>query len=244
MTTISATDIADEDAKKRINVLDHGFVRLIRAMGDDRAIVEAARGSYGEAWRAGEDEGSDTRLIRYLAKHAHTTPFEVVELQFEVKLPIFVWRQWVRHRRFWTQLTVNELSARYRELPEEFYVPALDQICEQSKNNKQGRAQPLNQWSALAVQEAMTQFGKTAFTLYRNMLADGVARELARTVLPLSTYTHMAAKVDLHNLLGFVLLRADPHAQYEICVYADAMLELARGVAPVAVGMWEETRTS
>ena len=222
-----------------IPVLDHGFVRLVDSMGSDLSISRAARVSYDAAWRAGEDQGSDERLIRYLMRHKHSTPFEAVVLQFEVKAPIFVVRQWQRHRTW----SFNELSARYRELPEEFYIPAPEHIGVQSKDNKQGRelgGDPHGTGERLAISMRLAM--EAAFREYHYLLAQDVPRELARTVLPLATYTHMFAKCDLHNLFGFLSLRADPHAQFEIRAYAEAMLELIRPVVPVAVAAWEESR--
>jgi thymidylate synthase (FAD) len=212
----------------KIDVLDHGFVRL-----DDLAIVRAARVSYDAAWRAGADAGSDAKLIRYLWKHQHTTPFEAVEFQFEVKAPIFVLRQWHRHQTW----SFNELSARYRELPEEFYVPASDQVGAQSPSSKQARiaAEP-DEASPKLIRAAC----ESAFSSYHDLLARGVPRELARSVLPVATYSHMLAKTDLRNLFHFLSLRRDAHAQYEIRVFADAMLQLIRPVAPIAVSAWEE----
>jgi thymidylate synthase (FAD) len=218
-----------------IHLLDHGYVRLVDYMGSDLSVVRAARVSYDAAWRAGEDQGSDRRLINYLWSHKHTTPFEAVNLTFEVHAPIFVFRQWHRHRTW----SFNELSARYRELPEEFYVPAIEQICEQSKNNKQGRGQPLDPKTAEAAQHILRISGEHAFNRYRTLLEAGVARELARTVLPVSTYSTMFATVNLLNLFKFIGLRSDPHAQYEIRVFSDAMLELVREVAPVCVEAFE-----
>lgn len=226
----------------KVDVLDHGFVRLVDSMGDDLSVVRAARVSYDAAWRAGEDQGSDQRLINYLWKNAHTSPFEAVTLTFEVKAPIFVFRQWHRHRTW----SYNELSARYRELPEEFYVPDPTLIGKQSKNSKQARiidgdVQP----SALAFRAAevlmVRQHCEESFELYRNLIANGWPRELARSVLPVNTYSHMFATVDLLNLLKFLTLRVHEHAQYEIRVYAEAMRELARSVAPVCIGAWEAT---
>lgn len=220
----------------RIDVLDHGYVRLVESMGSDLSVVRAARVSYDAAWRAGEDEGSDARLIRYLWKNRHTSPFEAVEFQFEVKAPIFVFRQWHRHRTW----SFNELSARYRELPEEFYVPHPAKIGAQSTSNKQMRVEAArpNDWAAQRIRES----AEAAFSTYRALLADGVPRELARSVLPVATYSHMFAKVDLRNLLGFLDLRLHEHAQYEIRVYAEAMRDLARAVAPVCIEAWEANR--
>lgn len=224
----------------RVDVLDHGYVRLVDSMGGDLSIVRAARVSYDAAWRAGDDQGSDERLIRYLWNNRHTTPFEAVELQFEVYAPIFVFRQWHRHRTW----SFNELSGRYRELPAVFYVPDPAVIGEQSTDNKQGRQAgdpDLVQWrrgDLIGYREVCN----AAFTQYRTLLEAGWPRELARSVLPVSTYSHMFAKTDLRNLLSFLDLRCHSHAQHEIRVYADAMRELARGIAPVALAAWEATR--
>jgi len=222
---------------EKIDVLDHGFVRLVDSMGSDLSVVRAARVSYDAAWRTGENEGSDHRLIGYLWRNHHTTPFESVAFTFEVKAPIFVFRQWHRHRTW----SYNELSARYRELPEECYVPHPDNLCGQSTDNKQGRTDKMVENADYLV-AFMHRRNHAAFELYRELLAAGVARELARSVLPVSTYSHMFATVDLLNLLRFLTLRCDSHAQYEIRVYADAMRELARSVVPVAIGAWESAR--
>lgn len=224
----------------KINLLDHGFVRLVDSMGSDLSVVRAARVSYDAEWRAGEDEGSDHRLIKYLWKNHHTSPFEAVEFQFEVKAPIFVFRQWHRHRTW----AFNELSARYRELPEEFYVPDAALIGVQSTSSKQARditpGAPLSdRWFEVS---AMREHCESAFATYRKLLAAGWPRELARSVLPVSTYSHMFAKVDLRNLLGFLDLRVDPHAQYEIRVYAEAMRDIARDIVPVCIAAWEAGR--
>lgn len=223
---------------EKVDVLDHGFVRLIDHMGNDLSVVRAARVSYDAAWRAGENEGSDERLLRYLWKHRHTTPFEAVTFTFEVKAPIFVFRQWHRHRTW----SFNELSARYRELPEEFYLPNFLVIGKQSSVNKQGR-------EALATEdEAGQRFHQAelyrasceqSFKHYRDFLSAGWPRELARAVLPVATYSHMFATVDLLNLLKFLTLRCDAHSQYEIRVYAEAMRDLARTVAPVCLSAWD-----
>jgi thymidylate synthase (FAD) len=220
----------------KIDVLDHGYVRLVESMGSDLSVVRAARVSYDADWRAGEDAGSDSRLIHYLWKNHHTSPFEAVEFQFEVKAPIFVLRQWHRHRTW----SYNELSARYRELPEEFYVPAPEQIGVQSASNKQMREESdrPNLWASERIKAAC----EAGFGAYRDLLADGVPRELARSVLPVATYSHMFAKVDLRNLLSFLDLRCHSHAQYEIRVYAEAMHEMARKVVPVCIGAWEAAR--
>ena len=221
---------------QKIDVLDHGYVRLVDYMGGDLSVVRAARVSYDAAWRAGEDTGSDHRLIRYLWSHRHTTPFEAVTLTFEVHAPIFVFRQWHRHRTW----SFNELSARYRELPEEFYVPDASVLKAQSNNNKQGRDDDLPSNVVERAQFVIEAANQQAFAAYREMLSAGVARELARSVLPVSTYSTMFATVNLLNLLKFLTLRCDAHAQYEIRVYADAMRELARLVAPVCLEAWEQ----
>ena len=224
-----------------IKCLDHGYVRLVDSMGGDLSIVRAARVSYDAAWRAGEDTGSDERLIRYLWKHHHTTPFEAVTLTFEVKAPIFVFRQWHRHRTW----AFNELSARYRELPEEFYVPDPATVGVQSKSSKQARVMDsvtsARRFSLESQIDAIKSHNTKAFALYRTLLANSWPRELARSILPVGTYSHMFATVNLLNLMKFLTLRTDAHAQYEIRVYADAMAKLATAVAPVAMKAWKET---
>lgn len=220
----------------KIDVLDHGFVRLVDSMGGDVSVSRAARVSYDAAWRAGESEGSDAKLIRYLWKNHHTTPFEAVTFTFEVKAPIFVFRQWHRHRTW----SFNELSARYRELPEEYYVPDPANIGVQSKNNKQGRQK--DDRSRAGEVYYFECAIKKAFEQYRILLAKEWPRELARSVLPVATYSHMFATVDLLNLMKFLTLRCDPHAQFEIRAYAEALRELARPVAPVCIKAWEEFR--
>lgn len=224
----------------RHDVLDHGFVRLVDSMGSDLSVVRAARVSYDAAWRAGENEGSDARLIRYLWKNAHTTPFEAVTFTFEVKAPIFVFRQWHRHRTW----SFNELSARYRELPGEFYIPKVQQIGLQSADNKQARVITQNQADELIeMREREARWLREkcdeAVSNYRQLLASGWPRELARSVLPLNTYSHMFATVDLLNLMKFLTLRTHEHAQYEIRVYAEAMRELAKTVVPICIAAWE-----
>lgn len=213
-----------------IKVLDHGLVRLIDSMGSDLAISRNARVSYDAAWRAGEDEGSDAKLIKYLYKNGHNTPFEAVTLTFEIKAPIFVFRQWHRHR---TQ-SYNELSARYRELPEVFYIPELEQITTQSKDNKQMRSDALNPDRGRIQHEIRIQ-NEHAFSTYRRLLKRNCPREIARSVLPVGTYSHMFATMNLNNLFKFFAERLHPHAQYEIRVYAEAMLELIKPIVPVAV---------
>ena len=223
----------------RIDLLDHGYVRLVDHMGSDLSVVRAARVSYDAAWRAGEDEKSDVKLINYLWSHSHTTPFEAVTFTFEVYAPIFVLRQWHRHRTW----SYNELSARYRELPEVFYVPDPTVLGVQSKSSKQARdleQQVSPEWAASQV-AAIREACAAAFETYRDLLAMDVPRELARSVLPVATYSHMFATVDLLNLFRFLTLRCDPHAQHEIRVYANAMLELVRPIVPTCVTAWEKS---
>ncbi len=199
-----------------IKLLDHGFVRLVDSMGSDLSIARNARVSYDADWRAGEDTGSDTRLINYLYNNGHNTPFEAVTFTFDVKAPIFVFRQWHRHR---TQ-SFNELSARYRELPEEFYIPEAHLVGVQNADNKQMR-DPLTPEEFEALPEdqrnhtnsmliGMRNQNKNAFRLYKQFIAEGVPRELARSVLPVSTYSHMFATVNLHNLFRFLAERLQP----------------------------------
>jgi thymidylate synthase (FAD) len=216
----------------RIDVLDHGFVRLVDSMGSDLSVSRAARVSYDAAWRAGEDQGSDAKLIRYLWDHHHTTPFEAVSFTFEIKAPIFVFRQWHRHRTW----SYNELSARYRELPEEVYLP---DFRAQSKLNKQGSDGFIGEGISEHLKGEFEKTYQQAFATYRLALAAGVAREIARSVLPVATYSHMFATVNLLNLMKFLTLRCDAHAQYEIRVYADAMRELVRPIVPVCIEAWE-----
>ena len=226
-------------------VLDHGFVRVVDYMGDDSAIVQAARVSYGRGTRqVSEDSG----LIRYLMRHRHTTPFEMCEIKYHVKLPIFVARQWIRHRT----ANVNEYSARYSILDREFYIPAPEHLAVQSADNRQGRGAVLAGAEAARVLEILRGDSDRAFADYQEMLnedeeggkidpaRDGLARELARINLPLNTYTQWYWKVDLHNLLHFLSLRADPHAQYEIRAYADVMLKTVARWVPLAQEAFDE----
>lgn len=210
-----------------IPVLDHGFIRVIDYMGNDSAIVQAARVSYGAGTKqVNEDRG----LINYLMRHGHTTPFEMCEIKLHVKLPIFVMRHWVRHRT----ANINEYSARYSVLSNEFYIPELDKIAEQSKTNKQGRADDsMSSEKKQEVAQILDEFSKAAYEKYSYMLEDlGLTRELARTILPVNVYTEMYWKIDLHNLLHFLRLRADSHAQYEIQCYANKILELVKCWVP------------
>lgn len=229
---------------KKIDVLDHGFVRLIDYMGSDISVSRSARVSYDAAWRAGENEKSDEKLIGYLWNHRHTTPFESVAFTFEVKAPIFVFRQWHRHRTW----SYNELSGRYKELPEEFYTPEAAMIGTQSKDNKQMRVigdiadhDVLYSGRDQEIEEARAVMEK-AFQCYRDLIMAGWPRELARSVLPVATYSHMFATVNLLNLFKFFTLRSDSHAQHEIRVYADAMRELIRPIVPVCIAAFEKAK--
>lgn len=213
---------------KKIKCLDHGFVRLVDYMGDDSSIVQAARVSYGKGTKTVRE---DTALIRYLMRHQHTSPFEMVELKFHIRLPIFVARQWIRHRT----ANVNEYSGRYSEMTDEFYVPELDQIRTQDEVNKQGRSNnPIDPTIAKSVIESMEQHQKQSYNEYLSYLEKGVAREIARINLPLSSYTEWYWKIDLHNLFRFLKLRLDWHAQYEIRVYAKAIADIVKELFPIS----------
>jgi thymidylate synthase (FAD) len=227
-----------------IPVLDHGMVRVVDYMGDDAAIVQAARVSYGAGT---ETPSSDRGLIRYLMRHWHSTPFEMCEIKLHVKLPIFVARQWIRHRT----ANVNEVSARYSILDREFYVPAPEHLAAQSTDSKQGRGEVLTGEEAATALNVLRAEGVGAFGVYEALLNEGhhetegrkgLARELARIVLPVSTFTQWYWKVDLHNLFHFLRLRADPHAQYEIRVYADAILGVVERWVPEAAAAFHEYR--
>lgn len=248
----------------KIDVLDHGFVRLVSYMQPvpekteetlyvavhnrwsrpigwtgDLEIVRNARVSYDADWRAGADEGKDERLINRMMEGHHSSPFEAMVFTFEVKAPIFIFRQWHRHRTW----SYNEMSARYTELPEEFYVPKPAIIGKQSITNKQARILYDNsipddaEVHASMINHVCTQ----AFGQYRTLLGEGVPRELARGILPLNTYSRMFATVDLHNLFHFLRLRLHKHAQWEIQTYANALLELIKPIVPVATGAFLAT---
>lgn len=230
-TKMQAEGSTLKDVIPMVKVLNGGFVRLVEFMGDDLSIVRAARVSYQAAWRTGKDEESDAKLIRSLMQRGHTSPFEAVQLKFDVRAPIFVFRQWHRHRTW----SYNEVSARYSELDMGFYEPEQSVIGRQSEKEKQGRDLTGIDFNPVAVQSRIRDANMKAHTLYRDLLEQGVSRELARVVLPVSAYSQMFASVNLHNLFRFVELRSDPHAQYEIRVYSNAMLKLAKLAAPVAV---------
>lgn len=216
---------------KARQVLDHGFVRVVDYMGDDAAICQAARVSYGRGTKSVQnDEG----LIRYLMRHWHSTPFEMCEIKLHVKLPVFVARQWIRHRT----ANVNEYSARYSILDREFYIPAPDHVAAQSEINNQGRGASLEGEEAARVLEILKADSNRAYDNYESMISQdeqqGLARELARMNLPANIYTQWYWKVDLHNLFHFLRLRADSHAQYEIRVYADAICDMVADWVPFA----------
>ena len=228
-------------------VLDHGFVRVVDYMGDDSAVVQAARVSYGRGTRRTTE---DAGLIRYLLRHRHTTPFEMCEIKFHIKLPIFVARQWIRHRT----ANVNEYSARYSILDREFYLPAPEHLAAQSVINRQGRGAVLQGQEAADVMDMLRGDAMQTYDHYAAMLNEGpdgapldperqgLARELARMNLTLNTYTQWYWKTDLHNLMGFLSLRADSHAQYEIRVYAEAMMESLRAWVPVTAQAFQDYR--
>jgi thymidylate synthase (FAD) len=239
-TTLRATVPALEARLFRpIPLLDHGFLRVIDYMGDDHAIVQAARVSYG---RGTKKVSEDTGLIRYLMRHRHTTPFEMCDIKFHVKLPIFVARQWIRHR----MASVNEYSARYSVMDREFYIPEPAQLAAQSTLNRQGREAVLDGEEAARVLALLRSDAERCYEHYEWMLNEGnaenpadpermgLARELGRMNLTLNTYTQWYWKTNLHNLFHFLSLRADAHAQYEIRVYADAMLDIVASWVPVA----------
>jgi thymidylate synthase (FAD) len=220
-------------------VLDHGLVRVIDYMGDDSAIVQAARVSYGAGTKhVSNDEG----LIRYLMRHWHSTPFEMCEIKLHVKLPVFVARQWIRHRT----ANVNEYSARYSILDREFYIPEPAQLAAQSTVNNQGRGATLQGEEAARVLEMLKSDAARSYDHYTEMLSQdgqqGLARELARMNLPMNIYTQWYWKTDLHNLFHFLRLRADAHAQYEIRVYADIIAQITRDWLPLAFAAFEDYR--
>ncbi|RPI67445.1 MAG: FAD-dependent thymidylate synthase [Ignavibacteriae bacterium] len=228
------TEAAQQLIGHEFPCLDKGFVRLIDVMGDDDSIVQAARVSYGAGTKKVlEDRG----LIRYLLRHLHTTPFEMVEFKFHVKMPIFVARQWIRHRT----ANVNEYSGRYSEMKDEFYVPAPDQIRAQSANNKQGRSdEAFAPEEAERIRSMMQSTQEHLYAEYQELLGTGLAREIARINLPVSNYTEWYWKIDLHNLFHFLRLRIDAHAQYEIRVYGEAMAQIVKAAVPVAYEAFED----
>jgi thymidylate synthase (FAD) len=246
--TRRATVLALEDILyEPLPVLDHGFIRVVDYMGDDAAIVQAARVSYGRGTRrTSEDQG----LINYLMRHSHTTPFEMCEIKYHVKLPIFVARQWIRHRT----ANVNEYSARYSILDNEFYIPAPEHLAAQATTNRQGREQVLEGSAAQRVLDLLRRDAERAYAGYAELLNEdpscapidpaqpGLARELARINLSLGFYTQWYWKIDLHNLMHFLSLRADPRAQYEIRAYAEAILGTLGRWVPMTYAAFIEYR--
>ncbi len=219
---------AEEILDKEYPVLDKGFVRLVDYFGGDQRIVQSARVSYGEGTKSVSQDGA---LIDYLLRHQHTSPFEQVVMTFHVKMPIFVARQWVRHRTG----RMNEVSGRYSIMKDEFYVPAEDKVSPQSTDNKQGRAtEAFDKETADKIIAQLEKGQKDAYENYSELIDSGLAREIARINLPLSLYTEFYWEMDLHNLFHFLKLRLDSHAQYEIRVYAQVILEMCRKVAPMA----------
>jgi len=219
---------AEEILDREFPVLDKGFVRLVDYMGGDQRIVQAARVSYGEGTKTLRE---DAGLIDYLLRNDHTSPFEQVVFTFHAKMPVFVARQWVRHR----MARMNEISGRYSVMADEFYVPAPEDVAEQSTDNKQGRkTEAMAPGRGEKVRETISTVHQQAYNGYKKLLDDGTARELARVVLPLSLYTEWYWQIDLHNLFRFLKLRLDSHAQKEIRAYASVMLDLASKVCPLA----------
>jgi len=228
-------------------VLDHGFVRVIDYMGDDAAIVQAARVSYGKGTKK---ISTDAGLIKYLMRHWHSTPFEMCEIKYHIKLPIFIARQWIRHRT----ANVNEYSARYSILDREFYIPAMENLAAQSESNRQGRGETLTGERAKEVLKLLRDDAQRCYDNYENMLnvredgtvidpgKDGLARELARMNLTVNTYTQWYWKTDLHNLMHFLRLRADSHAQYEIRAYADVMIDTLKRWVPLTYDAFVDYR--
>ncbi len=229
---------------KSIPVLDHGFIRVVDYMGDDSSIVQAARVSYGKGTK---HVSADKGLINYLMKHRHSTPFEMCEIKYHVKLPIFVARQWIRHRT----ASVNEYSARYSVLDKEYYIPEPENLASQSDSNKQGRGAIIEGEDAKKVLDLLIEDSEKLYHDYekllggvteRNNIQNGLSRELARMNLSLNYYTQWYWKIDLHNLLHFLSLRADNHAQYEIRAYADVMLETVKQWVPLTYEAFESYR--
>jgi len=229
-------EAAEKLLDKEFPVLDKGFVRLVDYLGSDQRIVQAARVSYGEGTKSyREDRG----LINYLLRNDHTSPFEQVNFTFHIKMPIFVARQWIRHRTG----RVNEISGRYSVMSDEAYLPDLEHLNTQSSDNKQGRnSEPMAESEAKRVQELLKTDQKRAFETYRELLDSDLAREIARINLPLSLYTEWYWQMDLHNLLHFLALRLDAHAQWEIRTYAETIYSIIREVVPMtAEAFWNHT---
>jgi thymidylate synthase (FAD) len=225
---------AEKILDKKFKVLDKGFIRLVDYLGNDERIVEAARVSYGKGVKTPDE---DKRLINRLLKDDHTSPFEQVVFTFHVKLPIFVARQWIRHRT----ARVNEISGRYCVMKDEFYMPSGKAIALQSASNKQGRsAEKVEAGLKKRVLEVLEKGQKDAYRLYNSLIENNIARELARVTLPLSLYTEWYWQIDLHNLFRFLTLRLDPHAQLEIREYAAVMHSMGEAVCPMAFEAFDE----
>ncbi|WP_339045173.1 FAD-dependent thymidylate synthase [Candidatus Mesenet endosymbiont of Agriotes lineatus] len=229
---VTAKEI-DDILYKEHKILDHGFIRVIDYMGSDSSVVQAARVSYGEGTK---HISQDAALINYLMRHSHTTPFEMCEIKFHVKLPIFVARQWIRHRT----ANINEYSARYSILSREFYIPETSQVAEQSKNNAQGRGKELDYETAKDITTVLSKNSDLVYSSYDKLLEDGLAREIARINLTLNYYTELYWKIDLHNLLHFLKLRGSHHAQYEIRVYAEEMIKIIKKWVPLTYNAFVE----
>lgn len=240
MNTRPNSPAMDAELGRQHNVLDHGMIRVVDYMGNDAAVVQAARVSYGAGTKTPSDDRS---LIRYLMSHQHTTPFEMCEIKLHVKLPIFVARQWIRHRT----ASVNEYSARYSILDREFYFPEVGDIAKQSQSNKQGREEgldlDLDDLSAEEIRAILMHDANRAYDSYEELVNEdgyGLARELARMNLPTNIYTQWYWKVNLHNLLNFLRLRADSHAQMEIRVYAEIICDIVRQWCPATFEAFED----
>lgn len=221
-----------------IKCLDKGFVRLVDKMGSDSSVVQAARVSYGDGTKTVRE---DEALIRYLFSHEHGSPFELPVMQFHVKLPIFVERQWCRHRTF-AYTSMNEISARYSEMKEEFYIPDRDRLQKQSKVNKQGSGDGIDEITKTQIVRSFEAQAKASYGLYQNHISEEVdlARELARANLPVNLYTQKYCRIDLRNIFHFLRLRMDSHAQYEIRVYADALAEIVKEHFPICYKAFED----
>jgi thymidylate synthase (FAD) len=227
-------ETAERILDKEFGVLDKGFVRLIDYLGSDQRIVQAARVSYGEGTK---NYREDRGLIHYLLRNDHTSPFEQVNFTFHLKMPIFIARQWIRHRT----ARINEISGRYSVMKDEFYMPDGDVIAQQSADNKQGRDdEPVPPEMQRRVLELLEKDHVEVYSRYQEMLDSGIARELARINLPLSLYTELFWQIDLHNLFHFLRLRLDPHAQFEIRAYAEVMMEIVFAVCPIASEAFQE----
>lgn len=229
----AVSEFMDNILDRQVPVLDHGFVMVLDYMGNDEAITQAARLSYQKGTRSARDDES---LIRYLMRHRHTSPFEMCEIKLHIKCPIFVARQWIRHRT----ASVNEMSARYSVLDNEFYIPETEQIQPQSASNNQGREGEFGHGTKWSMQEALSDNAEAAYEAYQDLLEDNLTRELARTVLPVNFYTQFIWKINLHNLLHFLNLRLDTHAQWEIRQYAEEIANMVQDWVPMTWKAFED----